>query len=85
MPIKYIVVDKKIIPVSTRKSKYQEILDKAKTLKDNEAIAIQEDLETSLISIMSYMRMQNHKVSLRTVNKIKTLYISKAEPKIKKA
>ena len=79
MTIKYVVVDKKIIPVQIRTSKYSEILEKAKTLKDNEAMQIEPDEGISLEAIMSYMRTANYKVSLRTVNKNKVLYIAKSE------
>jgi len=84
MPIKYIVVDHKIIPKSTRQNKYQEIVDKAKLLVGSEALAIGEQTDVSLLSVMSLMRRSGYKTTLRTVNKIKTLYIEKAESKPKK-
>lgn len=79
----YVVVDKKIIPMKT--NKYAEILDKVKALTEKEALQIQEGEGVSFQSIMSLMRKAGYKVILSTENKIKYLYIAKAEPKPKKA
>lgn len=80
----YIVVNKEIIPKQMRTSKYAELIEKAKVLTEKDALKVQETEGVSLLAVMSLMRKAGYKVTLRTENKVKYLYIAKAEPKQKK-
>jgi len=71
-------VEKSTIPeTSERTAKYQEILDSAKKLKPEEAIEVNEQKDVSLTSIMSFMRKKGYKITQRTVQGKKSLYITK--------
>ncbi len=75
--VKYLIVDKKIIPKSIRTSKYTELLEHAKKLEGTQVIQITEEKGLSLTSISSLMSKNNLKVARRIMNGKKTLFIAK--------
>ena len=77
----YTVVDKKIIPRQTRESKYAGLVEKANSLSQTDAIQIADSDEISLTSIMSLMRKKGFNVQMRTIDKVKNLFITKTTPK----
>lgn len=71
----YVVVDKEIIPRQFRESKYKDLVDEAKNLADDQCIQVEDNEDISITAIMSLMRKEGYKVTQRTVNGVKTLYI----------
>lgn len=67
-----------------RSSKYADLVEKANSLSSTDAIQIVESDEVSLTSIMSLMRKKGFNVQMRTVDKVKNLFITKATPKTEK-
>jgi len=69
-------VDTKDIPEQERVSKYKALIDRAKTLENEECLEVVERKDISITAIMSMMRKEGYKVTQRTVNGKKTLYIA---------
>ena len=71
-----------MIPRQFRESKYQDMIERAKKLTDNECLRVVENPDVSITAIMSLMNKEGYKVTRRTVDKKKTLYIyKKVKPK----
>jgi len=64
------------IPEQKKTSKYQDLIDEAKTLSDDECLQVVEQKDVSITAVMSLMRKEGYKVTLRTVEGKQTLFIA---------
>lgn len=73
---KFSKVERDAIPEQRKTSKYQDLLDEAKNLSNNEALEVVEQKDVSITAVMSLMRKEGYKVTLRTVDGKQTLYVA---------
>jgi len=64
------------IPEQKKTSKYQDLIDEAKKLTDIECLQVVEQKDVSITAVMSLMRKEGYKVTLRTVDGKQTLFIA---------